>query len=367
MNKTVAKKRLEKLRKEINIHRYNYHVLDKETISPMALDSLKNELFKLENEFPDLITPDSPSQRVAGKPLSKFKKAVHSQAMISLFDAFSEKDIRDWEAKNSNYLKRKLEPDYYCELKLDGLALNLKYEKGLLIQGSTRGDGQVGEDVTENSRTINSIPLSLRIPSQQELLKLGFSSLEAINISKELKTGITEVRGEVIMPQKVFEELNQKYQRENKAPLINTRNGVAGSLRQLDPRITAARKLDFYAYDLLLTEQLRKIIRTRYQANALVALLGFKTLTQNKVCHSLDEVFAFYRQAIKIRDKLDFGIDGVVIKINDLKLWPILGIVGKAPRYMMAYKFPAEQATTRVLDVVWQIGRTGVLTPTAIL
>jgi DNA ligase (NAD+) len=332
------------------------------------------ELFRIENEFPDLITPDSPTQRVAGKPLSKFKKVIHSQPMISLFDAFTEVDMLDWQERNNNYLKRTLREEYYCELKLDGLAINLKYENGLLIAGATRGDGKVGENVTGNIRTINSIPLKLRVPSEKELSAAGFSETEIKKIINLVEQGVIEIRGEAIMNKKVFAELNKKYQKGGKAELANTRNGVAGSIRQLDSKITAERKLDFYAYDLLLFDSLEnkpyergEIISRRDQADKLANSMGLKTLRQNRICKDINEVFSFYRDVETHRAALPFDIDGTVVKINDLKMWNVLGIVGKAPRYMMAYKFSAEQATTKVNNVVWQVGRTGALTPTAIL
>ncbi len=368
MTKNEAKIRAEKLKTEIDFHRYNYHVLDRETMSPAALDSLKNELFKLENEFPELITPDSPTQRVSGQPLAKFKKATHSEPMISLFDAFSEEDMRNWAARNDNYLGRALKEEYYCELKLDGLAINLRYEKELLVQGATRGDGRVGEEVTGNIKTINSIPLKLRVPTEKELSALGLSATAAGRILKLISSGVIELRGEAIMTKKVFASLNKKYAQAGKAELANTRNGVAGSIRQLDSKITAERQLEFYAYDLLLDNLERgEVVETRAQADKLANLLGFKTLKYNRVAHDLDDVFNFYRSVEKQRAALPFEIDGTVVKINNLKMWRTLGIVGKAPRYMMAYKFSAEQATTKVNDIIWQVGRTGALTPTALL
>ncbi len=368
MTKAEAKSRIIKLKKEIDQHRHNYHVHDRETISPAALDSLKNELFKLENEYPDLITPNSPTQRVAGEPLAKFSKVIHSRPMTSLFDAFSQEDILAWEERNHNYLKRKLSLEYYCEFKLDGLAISLRYEEGSLRQGATRGDGKIGEDITNNVKTIESIPLRLRIPSAEELVKLGFSENEIKTILEIIISGVLEVRGEAIMSKKVFADLNKKYQRENRAVLANTRNGAAGSLRQLDAKIAAERKLDFYSYDLTLGDKARgEIITSRDQANKLVNLLGFRTIKYNQVCADLEAVFTYYGQAMKKRDGLPFEVDGVVVKTNSLKMWPVLGVVGKAPRYMIAYKFPAEQATTKIIDLVWQVGRTGTLTPTAIL
>jgi len=368
MNREEVKKRIDKLREEIDTHRYNYHVLDKDTLSEAALDSLKNELFKLENEYPELITPDSPTQRVAGKPLDKFEKVEHSRRMTSLFDAFSQEDMRDWQERNENYLKRKLDVEYYCEPKLDGLAISLRYEEGRLILGATRGDGRVGENVTTNVKTIQSIPLKLRMPSEKELMRLGFVKEETDEVFKYIEKGIIEVRGEAVMSKRVFKELNKKYEKEGKPLLANTRNGVAGSLRQLDSRIAAERKLDFYAYDFNLGA-LKKgdVIVSRKQANELTRLLGFKTLDNNTICSSLEEVFDVYKKIEKTREKLAIEIDGMVVKVDSLTMWNVLGIVGKAPRYMMAYKFPAEQATTKIIDLVWQVGRTGTLTPTAIL
>ena len=374
MTKVEAQKRIEKLSKEIDFHRYNYHVLDKETLAPSALDDLKAELFRLENEFPEFISPNSPTQRVAGEVSEKFKKTTHSLPMISLFDAFSEDDMRAWQERNENYLKKSLEPDYYCELKLDGLALNIKYEKGLFSLAGTRGDGKVGENVSSNVRAIASIPLSLRRPEISELKALGLSEIEIKNFLKILEEGIIEVRGEAIMTKKVFAELNKKYQVEGRALLANTRNAVAGSIRQLDSRISAERKLDFYAYDIIFSSgensqvlSRGKLIKTREMVDKLSSLLGFKGLKYNILCQGLDEVFSFYKNIEKKREGLDFGIDGVVVKFDDLKMWETLGIVGKAPRYMMAYKFSAEQATTKIKDIIWQVGRTGALTPTAVL
>jgi DNA ligase (NAD+) len=368
MKQEAAKIRIEKLKDEINYHRYNYHVLDRETIAPAALDSLKNELFSLENEYPDLITPDSPTQRVAGKPLAKFVKTKHSRPMISLFDAFSESDMRAWQERNENYLKRAWNQEYYCELKLDGLAIRLHYESGQLQIAATRGDGVTGENVTANVKTIQSIPLSLRRPTAVELKAAGFDAEAVKVIFSLLDAGVIEARGEAIMTKKVLRDLNKKYESLGKPLLANARNGVAGSIRQLDSKITAERHLDFYAYDLLLGNYERgEVVATKSQLDSLLRLLGLKVLEDNNICKNLDAVFSFFNGVGERREKLAFDIDGIVVKANDLKMWPTLGIVGKAPRYMMAYKFPAEQATTKVNDIVWQVGRTGALTPTAIL
>lgn len=373
MEKKDAKIRIDKLKQEIDFHRYQYHVYDRESLSPAALDSLKIELFRLENEFPELITSDSPTQRVAGEALPKFQKVTHTRPMISLYDAFSEEDMQDWEQRNLNYaeangLRIKAGDSYYCELKLDGLAANLRYECGLFVQGATRGDGKVGEDITMNLRTIESLPLRLRRPQEKELMALGLGQEEITSFYHLLDDGIIEVRGETIMAKKTLADLNVIYAREGKTLLANTRNGAAGSLRQLDPKVAAERKLDFYAYDLLLGDYSRgEIVATRSAADALVELLGFRRVRHNQECADLKAVFSFQRHWEKKKENLPFFIDGVVVKYNRLRLWEELGTVGKAPRYMMAYKFSAEQATTKLLDIVWQLGRTGALTPTAIL
>ena len=360
MTKKEAALRLKKLRQEIDYHRYNYHVLDRETLSPAALDSLKMELFRLENEYPDLITPDSPTQRVAGEPSAKFKKVSHRQPMISLHDSFSRDDVLAWEERNQRFFGQPLSEDYYVEVKLDGLAVSLRYQDGLLVQAATRGDGQVGEDVTANVRTIESIPLKLRDLSAEDLASLGLEKGTNI-LLKNL-----EVRGEAIMEKKTFTKLNQAYAAAGKPLLANPRNAVAGSLRQLDSKITASRHLVFYAYDLLVTESQRgEVLKTRVQSDKLVNLLGFKTPVDNKQCFGLQEVFSYYDKISEKRRRLPYQIDGVVIKFNDLSLWDKLGVVGKAPRYMMAFKFPAEQVTTQILEVSWQVGRTGALTPVA--
>jgi len=375
MNKIQAKERIERLKKEIDHYRYLYHVLDKTEISEAALDSLKNELFKLEEAFPDLATPDSPTQRVEGRPLAAFKKRRHALPMMSLFDAFSAEDMRDWE----NRLKKILTsppapfpsqdggcekgPGYYCELKMDGLAMSLVYKQGTFSVGATRGDGRVGEDVTNNLKTIEAIPLALRRPKTDELKKIGLDEKQIKVIYSALEGGEIEIRGEAIMATEVFNELNRKYAKEGKALLANPRNAAAGSIRQLDPKVTAERKLDFYVYALAADFGFKK----HEEEHELAKLLGFKILGANRFCRDLDGVIAFHDYWEAHRKTLPFECDGVVVAVDDLALWPVLGTVGKAPRYMMAYKFSAEQATTEVKDVVWQIGRTGVLTPTAAL
>ncbi|MDD5528307.1 MAG: NAD-dependent DNA ligase LigA [Patescibacteria group bacterium] len=371
--KAAIRQRIDRLRAQINHYRYEYHVLDKSEISDAALDSLKNELFRLELENPELITPDSPTQRVGGKPLAKFIKFRHEIGMYSLYDAFNEQDMRDWQERNMNILDKSpllrgvpegrgvFSLEYFIELKVDGLAMSLKYDRGMFAVGATRGDGEIGEDVTQNIRTIESVPLSLRVPESKELEKIGLSSAQAKKLIVAAQSGIIYVRGEVVMTKKIFAKLNKKYAREGKPPLANPRNGAAGSIRQLDPKITAERELDFYSYEILGDIDLSK----QSQKREVLKLLGFKVIAENRICEDLEEVFAFYKDIGIKREKLPFEIDGTVVKVNDLSLWDILGMVGKGPRYMMAYKFPAMQVTTRVKNVAWQVGRTGTLTPVA--
>jgi DNA ligase (NAD+) len=377
MIKGEAKKRIEKLKKTINHYRYFYHVLDKEEISEAALDSLKKELFELERDYPEFIALDSPTQRIGGKPLDKFKKVEHITPMMSLFDAFSEQDMKDWQGRilkiltsYGSFIKN---VDYYAELKMDGLAVSLIYEKGILMTGATRGDGRVGEDVTNNLKTIEAIPLSLRLPEENELIKIGFNKEQGEKILAAIKEGIIEARGEAIMNTDTFNALNGKYKKEGKPLLANARNGAAGSIRQLDPKITKERKLDFYVYALAIQEakltarNSTSLFKTHKQEHELAKLLGFKVLKQNRDCRDLEEVFRLHHYWAKHRAEMPFKFDGIVVKVNNLDLWPLLGAVGKAPRYMVAYKFAAEQATTKLENIVWQIGRTGILTPTAIL
>ncbi len=251
MDKDKAIKRIKKLRKEINYHRYLYHVEDKEEISEAALDSLKKELADLEDEFPDLVTFDSPTQRVGGKPLDKFKKIEHSVRMISLFDSFSREDINDWIGRLKR-LKPDFDSDYYCELKLDGLAMALRYKELIFDLAATRGDGMVGENVTQNIKTIESVPLRLRLPNEDELKKIGFDIKEVKEIQNKIKQEKIEVRGEVVMTLKELERLNKKFVQLGKPVLANPRNAVAGSIRQLNSEVVSERKLYFYAYELII-------------------------------------------------------------------------------------------------------------------
>jgi len=348
MNKQEAKNRIDKLREVINHHRYLYHVLDKQEISDSALDSLKKELFDLEQEFPDLITQDSPTQRIGGVPLKEFTKIKHLQRMTSFNDAFSADDMKDWQERFVKLLGdgEKNKVNYYCELKIDGLAIELIYENGFLKTGSTRGDGMVGEDITENLKTIEAIPLRV-IPA-----KAG------IQVPSQII-----VRGEVFITKKEFERINKEQKAKGLPVYANPRNIAAGSVRQLDPKITSGRKLDSFAYELLTEfgqfthEDKHKILKD----------LGFKTNKHNKFCKNLEEVFEFHKKWIKEREKLDYEIDGVVVLVNNNEIFEKLGIVGKSPRAGIAFKFPQAEATTKVLDITVQVGRTGAMTPVAIL
>lgn len=338
LTKKEAKERIEKLKTEINKYRHAYHVEDKSLISDEALDSLKKELFDLEAVHPDLITPDSPTQRVAGRPLEGFKKVKHERPMLSLNDAFSENDMLDWLTRAENYLGRKLnDVSYYCELKIDGLAIELVYENGILIEGSTRGDGLVGEDVTQNLKTIEAIPLKIDI--RDRLI----------------------VRGEVFLTKKEFERINKEQEAKGEKVYANPRNVAAGTIRQLDPQVVASRKLDSYAYDIVLD----KNFKTHAEEHEFLKSLGFKTNPHNKEAPSLKDVFAFRNYWEKRREKLQYEIDGTVVIINENKVYETLGVIGKAPRGAAAYKFANREATGRVMDIKIQVGRTGALTPVA--
>lgn len=341
MNKSEARSRIEKLKKTINHHRYLYHVLDAQEISDAALDSLKKELFDLEQQYPEFLTEDSPTQRVGGAPLKEFKKVTHHERMLSLNDAFSKEDMREWLERILKLLteQEKNDVNFYCELKIDGLAIELEYEKGLFVQGSTRGDGTIGEDITNNLKTVEAIPLS--IDYKEHLV----------------------IRGEVFISKKEFKEMNRLQQEKNLPLYANPRNVAAGSVRQLDPKITALRKLDSFAYEIIVG----KVTKGHEEKHQALKEMGFKTNTHNKFCASLEEVCAFYNHVGKIREKLAYEIDGVVVIINNNVLFEKLGVVGKTPRGAIAFKFPQSQSTTIVEDITLQVGRTGAVTPVAVL
>jgi DNA ligase (NAD+) len=363
MNKKEAKLRIEKLKKLINYHRYLYHVLDRQEISEAALDSLKKELFDLEQKYPEFITPDSPTQRVGGKPLEKFEKVRHPAPMLSFNDAFSEQDMKDWEERIKKLLTeqeiKKL--DYFCELKFDGLAIELIYENEILKTGSTRGDGIIGEDVTQNLKTIEAIPLSLREKEEmiKDLEKEGLREIAQTIKKKGLKRVV--VRGEALISKKEFERINKEQEKKGLPKYANPRNIAAGSIRQLDPKVTASRRLDAYLYDLI--SDLGQ--KTHEQEHKILKILGFKVHKDSKYCKSLKEVFEFHKFWQKKRDTLPFEIDGLVVQVNNNEIFEKLGVVGKAPRGAIAYKFPLKQAETIVEDIKVQVGRTGAVTPVA--
>ncbi|MFZ3073944.1 MAG: NAD-dependent DNA ligase LigA [Minisyncoccales bacterium] len=365
MSKQEAKERIAKLARLINHYRYAYHILDKPEISDEALDSLKKELFDLEALWPDLVSPDSPTQRVAGRPLAKFTKYSHKSPMISFNDAFLAQDINDWLDRAKRLLSdaeiKKI--DFFCEPKLDGLAIELIYENGSLKVGATRGDGRIGENVTQNLKTIEAIPLRLR--SADEIVAgLRASGLE--KMAAAASNGLKEVivRGEVVITAREFDRINKK-QMENGLPqFANPRNLAAGSIRQLDPKITASRHLDSNCYALV--SDYGQI--THEEEHKFLEIAGFKTNNKfSKYCPALADVFAFHEYWYKNRKNLPYEIDGIVVAINDNAIFKKLGVAGKAPRGAIAYKFPLKQTTTIVEDILVQVGRTGALTPVAVL
>ena len=340
MMKSEAEERILKLRELINDYRYHYHVLDESIMSEAAADSLKHELAQLEAEYPELITPDSPTQRVAGKPLDKFTKVKHEKRMISLADVFSEEEIKDWVSRNEKLIPCGKIEEFCTDIKMDGLACALKYRDGVFYQAVTRGDGLVGEDVTLNVRTIENVPFKISEP------------------------GEVEVRGEIVIFKKDFEKLNE-IQRKNGLPeFANPRNLAAGSIRQLDPKIAASRPLRFIAYDLVTPAS-----STWHEAYEKLRDFKFQTSNEDKVFKASEkkELFEYIKNLDEYRKGLPFNTDGMVIKINDREVYDDLGIVGKTPRGAVAFKFPAEEATTVVRDIVISIGRTGAATPVAIL
>jgi DNA ligase (NAD+) len=330
------------LRKTIDYYREQYHVHDVSLISDEALDSLKHELAQLEEQYPELVTPDSPTQRVAGKPLEQFEKITHVVPQWSFNDAFSEEDIRDFDLRVKRFLEKegiKETPTYVCEIKIDGLKIVLEYREGLLFSAATRGDGVVGENVTMNVKTIESVPL--RIKETTRLI----------------------VEGEVWLPKKEFDRINKERKKNGEELYANPRNVAAGTIRQLDPRIVASRKLDTFIYDLSLYEA--ELPDTQYKELQLLKDMGFKVNAYAQVCKSIDEVISFWKQWTKKNKSEEYQIDGVVVKVNERHLQDVLGYTGKAPRFAIAFKFPAEQVTTVVEDIVFQVGRTGVVTPVA--
>lgn len=361
MSKAEAKARIHKLRQLIDRYRYQYHVLDQPVVSDAVNDSLKHELYTLEQQYPDLITPDSPTQRVGGQPLPKFKKVEHQQPMLSMEDVFSVDELIAWDAR-----LRKLEEgrqlDYYAMLKIDGLAVSLVYQDGILTTAATRGDGRVGEDVTNNVKTIEAVPLSLRQPSDSEVRHLIKQFAVSKGAAERLASrhGRIEIRGEIYMPKKAFDKMNQERAKRGEETFANPRNVSAGSIRQLDPAVTASRPLSFFAWRV----EGETGLTTHAAGIELLKLFGFKT-SLGEQCASLTQVEKFFSRIEKKRSQLDYWIDGVVVRVNSDKVFRELGVIGKTPRGLVAWKFPPEESTTRVEAVEWFVGRTGALTPVA--
>lgn len=364
ITKTQARERIAHLKKVIDKHRYLYHVLDRQEISDAALDSLKKELFDLEQKFPDLTTLDSPTQRVGGKPLKEFQKAEHKdfdgkpRRMNSLNDAFSEDDVHDWFGRLENYFKREDQNFYedfkegikkhgfYCDLKMDGLAVQLNYRDGLFWRGETRGDGAVGEDITNNLKTIEAVPLRLE-GNPPEFLP---------------------VRGEVFMIKRELERINKEQKKSGGKMFANPRNAAAGSLRQLDPKITEARKLNFHAYGIPGDgSRYQKLFPTHESEYKALNDFGIKTDPHGKVVFSLEAVFKFHAEVAKKRENIPYEIDGIVVSVNDNRVYDRADVIGKAPRAAIAYKFAPKEATTVVENIKIQVGRTGALTPVAVM
>jgi DNA ligase (NAD+) len=345
--KQEASERAAKLRQLINDYRYHYHVLDESIMSEAAADSLKHELSQIEQEYPELITPDSPTQQVAGAPLAGFKKVRHSQRMLSLNDVFNRQEVEAW-IERLRRLAPESKLEFFCDIKMDGLACALIYEDGEFKQAITRGDGFVGEDVTHNVRTIENVPLKLRQSPQY---------------AKFLK-GRTEIRGEIVMYKTDFENLNKQRESKGLPIFANPRNLAAGTIRQLDPKLTAVRPLRFRAYDLL-RENPAEVPTNQYAYQALREL-GIAASTHTTVVDGADQIAEFAAQWEQKRHDLPYNTDGLVIKVNDREIFTKLGVVGKAPRAAIAYKYAAEEATTVVKDIVISIGRTGAATPVAV-
>jgi DNA ligase (NAD+) len=334
-----TKKRIEKLREVINHHRYLYHVLDKQEISDEALDSLKYELANLEEKYPEFITPDSPTQRVAGKALDKFSKIKHTIPQWSFNDAFTEEDIINFDNRVKRFLKTDEDISYTAELKIDGFKIVLTYEGGQLKTAATRGDGTVGEDVTLNVKTIESIPLKLQ------------DKVDVI------------VEGEIWLGKKDFEKINKERTKEGLPLFANPRNVAAGTIRQLDPKIVSERKLQAFIYDIARADFPLSDSQTKELEK--IKSLGFMVNKNHKYCKNIKEVIEYWKHWGKLAEKEDYWIDGVVVKVDSRKQQDVLSYTGKAPRFAIAFKFRAKQATTKLLDIGIQVGRTGVLTPVA--
>jgi DNA ligase (NAD+) len=349
MNKVETKQRLMKLTRELQRHDEAYYVFDKPAISDAAYDVLKRELVALEHQYPDLALLDSPTKRIGGAPLDKFMKVKHVIPMLSLQDAMNEHEVTEWSQRAQKLLPRE-QLHYFAELKMDGLALSLIYRQGNLWRAATRGDGNIGEDVTQNIKTIYTIPLRLKIEQLPNTVR--------VIAEKEI-----EVRGEVFMDKKSFQRLNQRQEKNHQPTFANPRNAAAGSVRQLDPKVTAARQLNFYGYQLI-TDLGQK---NHQEVHQLLRSLGFKENNYNHFCHDIDEVISFFEKIKKIREGLPHEIDGVVVTVNQNRQFDELGSTGRTPRGAIAFKFPGQEGVTKVKDIIVQVGRTGRLTPVAVL
>ncbi|GGN64992.1 MULTISPECIES: NAD-dependent DNA ligase LigA [Oceanobacillus] len=339
MDKQLAKEKIDALKEVLNQYGYEYYVLDKPTVPDAEYDAKLRELEELEEKFPEFITPDSPTQRIGGAPIEGFEKVRHQVPMLSLSNAFNEEELRDFARRVTNALGENF--SYICELKIDGLAVSLTYEDGKFVRGATRGDGMVGEDITVNLRTVRSIPLTIK---DKETL---------------------EVRGEVFMPKASFESLNKIREEKDQELFANPRNAAAGSLRQLDPKVAASRNLDVFLYAVGVWEG--NTLPTHSARLERLQELGFKTNPEWKKYDTIEEVIEFVNYWTEKRQDLPYEIDGIVIKIDDLNQQEELGVTAKSPRWSIAYKFPAEEVVTKLLDIELSVGRTGVVTPTGIL
>ncbi|MCY8907247.1 NAD-dependent DNA ligase LigA [Bacillus atrophaeus] len=339
MDKEAAKRRAEDLRSTINQYSYEYYTLDEPSVPDSEYDKLMQELLDLEEEHPDLRTPDSPTQRVGGAVIDAFQKVRHGTPMLSLGNAFNAEDLRDFDRR----VRQAVGDDvaYNVELKIDGLAVSLRYEDGYFVRGATRGDGTTGEDITENLKTIRNIPLKMKR-----------------NLS-------IEVRGEAYMPKRSFEALNEERLKKEDEPFANPRNAAAGSLRQLDPKIAAKRNLDIFVYSIAELDEMG--VDTQSQGLDFLDEIGFKTNQERKKCGTIDEVIDMIEELQAKRADLPYEIDGIVVKVDSLDQQEELGFTAKSPRWAIAYKFPAEEVVTTLLDIELNVGRTGVITPTAVL
>ncbi|MFJ5965884.1 NAD-dependent DNA ligase LigA [Bacillus sp. NPDC093026] len=339
MDKEAAKRRIEELHQMLNQYNYEYHTLDRPSVPDAEYDARMRELISLEEEHPDLKSPDSPSQRVGGAVLDAFQKVRHGTPMLSLGNAFNEQDLLDFDRRVRQAVGDNIA--YNVELKIDGLAVSLRYENGIFVRGATRGDGTIGEDITENLKTIRSIPLKINRPLS------------------------IEVRGEAFMPKHSFEALNEKRLQNGEEPFANPRNAAAGSLRQLDTKIAAKRNLDIFVYSIAELDEIG--VETQSEGLDLLDELGFKTNKERRMCRTIEEVIELIETIKTKRADFPYEIDGIVIKVNSLAQQEELGFTAKSPRWAVAYKFPAEEVITKLLDIELSVGRTGVVTPTAIL